>query len=203
MGSDGETHQGIFDLSYLSSIPNMHIMAPKNKWELSDMLKFAVGFDGPVALRYPRGEAYDGLKEFREPIVLGKAEWLLNDRQIVLIAVGSMVKTALEVRSALAKKGYGCSIINARFVKPIDTGIIDEALTSHELIVTMEENVASGGFGEKVRDYLAEKKSDAKLVTITIPDEYVEHGNVDILRREVGIDTETIVRRVTEAMEGV
>ncbi len=203
VGSDGETHQGIFDLSYLSSIPNMHIMAPKNKWELSDMLKFAVGFDGPAALRYPRGEAYDGLKEFREPIVLGKAEWLLNDRQIVLIAVGSMVKTALEVRSALAKKGYGCSIINARFVKPIDTGIIDEALTSHELIVTMEENVASGGFGEKVRDYLAEKKSDAKLVTITIPDEYVEHGNVDILRREVGIDTETIVRRVTEAMEGV
>ncbi len=203
VGSDGETHQGIFDLSYLSSIPNMHIMAPKNKWELSDMLKFAVGFDGPVALRYPRGEAYDGLKEFREPIVLGKAEWLLNDRQIVLIAVGSMVKTALEVRSALAKKGYGCSIINARFVKPIDTGIIDEALTSHELIVTMEENVASGGFGEKVRDYLAEKKSDARLVTITIPDEYVEHGNVDILRREVGIDTETIVRRVTEAMEGV
>ena len=203
VGSDGETHQGIFDLSYLSSIPNMHIMAPKNKWELSDMLKFAVGFDGPAALRYPRGEAYDGLKEFREPIVLGKAEWLLNDRQIVLIAVGSMVKTALEVRSALAKKGYGCSIINARFVKPIDTGIIDEALTSHELIVTMEENVASGGFGEKVRDYLAEKKSDAKLVTITIPDEYVENGNVDILRREVGIDTETIVRRVTEAMEGV
>ena len=164
VGSDGETHQGIFDLSYLSSIPNMHIMAPKNKWELSDMLKFAVGFDGPAALRYPRGEAYDGLKEFREPIVLGKAEWLLNDRQIVLIAVGSMVKTALEVRSALAKKGYGCSIINARFVKPIDTGIIDEALTSHELIVTMEENVASGGFGEKVRDYLAEKKRDRKSV---------------------------------------
>lgn len=198
VGSDGETHQGIFDLSYLSSIPNMHIMAPKNKWELSDMLKFAVGFDGPVALRYPRGEAYDGLKEFRDPIVLGKAEWLLNDRQIVLIAVGSMVKTALEVRSALAKKGYGCSIINARFVKPIDTGIIDEALVNHELIVTMEENVASGGFGEKVRDYLAEKKSDAKLMTVTIPDEYVEHGNVDILRREVGIDAETIVRRVAE-----
>ncbi len=198
VGSDGETHQGIFDLSYLSSIPNMHIMAPKNKWELSDMLKFAVGFDGPVALRYPRGEAYDGLKEFRDPIVLGKAEWLLNDRQIVLIAVGSMVKTALEVRSALAKKGYGCSIINARFVKPVDTGIIDEALVNHELIVTMEENVASGGFGEKVRDYLAEKKSDAKLMTVTIPDEYVEHGNVDILRREVGIDAETIVRRVAE-----
>lgn len=198
VGSDGETHQGIFDLSYLSSIPNMHIMAPKNKWELSDMLKFAVKFNGPIALRYPRGEAYDGLKEFREPIAFGKAEWLLRDRQVVLIAVGSMVKTALCVRSALAKKGYGCSIINARFVKPIDTDIIDEALKNHELIVTMEENVASGGFGEKVRDYLGTVKSSARLLNITIPDEYVEHGNVEILRKEVGIDTETIVNKIVE-----
>lgn len=200
VGSDGETHQGIFDLSYLSSIPNMHIMAPKNKWELSDMLKFAVKFNGPIALRYPRGEAYDGLKEFREPIAFGKAEWLLNDRQVVLIAVGSMVKTALCVRSALAKKGYGCSIINARFVKPIDMDIIDEALKNHELIVTMEENVASGGFGEKVRDYLGTVSSRVKLLNITIPDEYVEHGNVEILRKEVGIDTETIVNKIVESV---
>lgn len=198
VGSDGETHQGIFDLSYLSSIPNMHIMAPKNKWELSDMLKFAVRFNGPVALRYPRGEAYDGLKEFREPIAFGKAEWLLKDRQVALIAVGSMVKTALGVRSALAKKGYGCSIINARFVKPIDTDMIDEVRINHELIVTMEENVASGGFGEKVRDYLSVAGSNTRLLTITIPDEYVEHGNVEILRREVGIDAETIVDRITQ-----
>lgn len=201
VGSDGETHQGIFDLSYLSSIPNMHIMAPKNKWELSDMLKFAISFNGPIALRYPRGEAYDGLREFREPIAFGKAEWLLNDRQIVLIAVGSMVKTALNVRSALVKRGYGCSIINARFVKPIDTDIIDETLKNHELIVTMEENVASGGFGEKVRDYLGSINSSVKLLNITIPDEYVEHGNVDILRREVGIDEETIESRIMEVLE--
>lgn len=200
VGSDGETHQGIFDLSYLSSIPNMHIMAPKNKWELSDMLKFAVTFNAPIALRYPRGEAYDGLKEFREPIAFGKAEWLLKDRQVVLIAVGSMVKTALCVRSALAKKGYGCSIINARFVKPIDTDMIDEALKNHELIVTMEENVASGGFGEKVRGYLGTVRSSIKLLNITIPDEYVEHGNVEILRKEVGIDTETIVNKIVEAV---
>lgn len=200
VGSDGETHQGIFDLSYLSSIPNMHIMAPKNKWELSDMLKFAVNFNGPIALRYPRGEAYDGLKEFREPIAFGKAEWLLKDRQVVLIAVGSMVKTALCVRSALAKKGYGCSIINARFVKPIDTDMIDEALKNHELIVTMEENVASGGFGEKVRGYLGTVKSSIKLLNITIPDEYVEHGNVEILRKEVGIDTEAIVNKIVEVV---
>ena len=201
VGSDGETHQGIFDLSYLSSIPNMHIMAPKNKWELSDMLKFAVSFQGPIALRYPRGEAYDGLREHREPIGFGKAEWIYKERFIVLVAVGSMVKTALSVRGKLIEKGYACSIINARFVKPIDTEILDEAAESHRLIVTMEENVASGGFGEKVREYLDSKEADVKLLSINIPDEYVEHGNVDILRREVGIDADTIERKILESLK--
>lgn len=196
VGSDGETHQGIFDLSYLSSIPNMHIMAPKNKWELSDMLKFAVDFNGPVALRYPRGEAFDGLKEFRAPIELGRGEWIYCEGGIVLIAVGSMVKTALEVREELRGRGYSCSIINARFVKPIDTDIILRAAENHDIFVTMEENVASGGFGEKVRELLDSKALGTALVSISIPDEYVEHGNVDILRREVGIDAGSILEKV-------
>ena len=198
VGSDGETHQGIFDLSYLSSIPNMHIMAPKNKWELSDMLKFAINFDGPIAIRYPRGEAYDGLKEYREPIRFGKSEWIYKEKDIVLVAVGSMVKTALDVRDALKEKGYNCSIINTRFVKPIDTEILDEAYMNHSLVVTMEENVASGGFGEKVREYLDSKGRRVQILNITLPDEYVEHGNVDILRKEVGIDAETIQNRIEE-----
>lgn len=198
VGSDGETHQGIFDLSYLSSIPNMHIMAPKNKWELSDMLKFAVAFQGPIALRYPRGEAYDELREYREPIQFGKAEWIYHERGIALVAVGSMVKTALAVREALTRKGFACSVINARFVKPVDTEILDEAARDHRLIVTMEENVASGGFGEKVRSYLDKTHPEKKLLAIHIPDEYVEHGNVEILRREVGIDAETIGDRILE-----
>ena len=196
VGSDGETHQGIFDLSYLSSIPNMHIMAPKNKWELSDMLKFAVTFEGPIAIRYPRGEAYDGLKEYREPIRFGKAEWLYQEKDIVLIAVGSMVKTALTVRESLKAKGYHCSIINARFVKPIDAEILYQACKTHFMVVTMEENVASGGFGEKVREYLDQRVDNIQLLNITLPDEYVEHGNVDILRKEVGIDAETIQNRI-------
>ncbi len=200
VGSDGETHQGIFDLSYLSSIPNMHILAPKNKWELSDMLKFAIAFQGPVALRYPRGEAYDGLREYREPIVLGKAEWIYQGEQIVLVAVGSMVKTALTVREQLICKGYDCSIINARFVKPIDTELIGAVSRSHKLIVTMEENVASGGFGEKVRAYLDNIHAQAKLLCISIPDEYVEHGNVEILRKEVGIDADTITDRILQTV---
>lgn len=202
VGSDGETHQGIFDLSYLSSIPNMHIMAPKNKWELSDMLKFAIDFHGPIALRYPRGEAFDGLREHREPIILGMGEWIYHEKDIVLVAVGSMVKTALAVREALQLKGYACSIINARFVKPIDTEILNEAVKDHSLIVTMEENVASGGFGEKVREYLDESGYQGSLLTISIPDEYVEHGNVEILREEVGIDAYSIQRRIEEVLCG-
>ena len=202
VGSDGETHQGIFDLSYLSSIPNMHIMAPKNKWELSDMLKFAIDFQGPIALRYPRGEAFDGLREHREPIIMGMSEWIYHEKDIVLVAVGSMVKTALAVREALQLKGYACSIINARFVKPIDTEILNEAVKDHSLIVTMEENVASGGFGEKVREYLDESGYQGSLLTISIPDEYVEHGNVEILREEVGIDAYSIQRRIEEVLCG-
>ncbi len=204
VGSDGETHQGIFDLSYLSSIPNMHIMAPKNKWELSDMLKYAIGFEGPIAIRYPRGEAFDELKEFRAPVEYGKSEWLYKEKDIVLVAVGSMVKTALTVREALLMDGYFCSIINARFVKPIDTDILDEACREHSLVVTMEENVASGGFGEKVRSYLDAqnfKKATPDILNITIPDEYVEHGNVDILRKEVGIDAASIIRKIKKRLE--
>lgn len=108
VGSDGETHQGIFDLSYLSSVPNMQIMAPKNKWELSDMMKFAVDFGAPIAVRYPRGEAYDGLKEYRQPIQYGKAEWIYKEKDIALFAVGSMVKTAEAVYAKLKEAGKKC-----------------------------------------------------------------------------------------------
>ncbi len=196
VGSDGETHQGIFDLSFLSSIPNMHIMAPKNKWELSDMLKFAVDFGAPIALRYPRGEAYDGLPEFREPIKLGGSEWIYEEGEIALLAIGSMVKVAVEVRKALKERGYRCSLVNARFVKPIDTDMVGKVCNTHELIVTMEENVASGGFGEKVRASMAEKDTHANLIQITIPDGYVEHGNVEALRQELFIDAESIIQRI-------
>ena len=195
VGSDGETHQGIFDLSYLSSIPNMHIMAPKNKWELSDMIKYAVDFGSPIAVRYPRGEAYDGLKEFRLPIEYGKGEWIYEEKDICLIAVGSMVKVAEQVRRELKERGYSCSLINARFVKPIDEEMIMEARAVHKLLVTMEENVASGGFGEKVREFL-DRTGGGKMLAITIPDEYVEHGNVELLKQEIGMDADSVVKRV-------
>ena len=203
VGSDGETHQGIFDLSYLSSIPNMHIMAPKNKWELSDMMKFAVAFEGPIAVRYPRGEAYDGLELFRSPIHFGKGEVLYEEEDIALLAVGSMVKVADEVRKNLKKRGYSCTLVNARFIKPIDEELIRKLCKEHKLLVTMEENVESGGFGEKVLSFVNRAGLKRKVETITLADEYVEHGNVDLLKQEVGRDADSITARVMTAYVGL
>ncbi len=198
VGSDGETHQGIFDLSYLSSMPNMTIMSPKNKWELSDMLKYAVTHDGPIALRYPRGQAFEGLYENRAPISYGKSEWIYREKGIALVAVGSMIPTALEVRKALKEKEIPCTLVNARFVKPIDKEMLDEAVQTHSLIVTLEENVASGGFGEQVRAYLDEKKAEAELIQVCLPDAYVEHGSIDILRKKLKIDAESVLTRILQ-----
>lgn len=201
VGSDGETHQGVFDFTYLSGIPNMHICAPKNKWELSDMLKFAVALEAPVAVRYPRGTAYAGLKEYREPVRLGKAEWIYKEREIALFAVGSMVKTAETVRDILKEKGHEVSLVNARFVKPIDREAVREACRDHALIVTMEENVACGGFGEKVLAYMNDHGLGNLFLGIAVPDVFVEHGNVDLLKRQIGIDPESIVEKIGEALK--
>ncbi len=203
VGSDGETHQGIFDLSYLSSIPNMCVMAPKNKWELSDMMKFAVAYDGPIAIRYPRGEAYDGLERFRAPIELGKYEIIYDETEIALLAVGSMVKTAVEVRKALREMGYACTLVNARFVKPVDKETLVELSGDHKLIVTMEENVKNGGFGEGILEYLDQIGSRVRVLNVSLPDEYVEHGNVDLLKQEVGIDAESVVKRIVAEYIGL
>ncbi len=196
VGSDGETHQGIFDLSYLSNIPNMCVMAPKNKWELSDMIKFALKYEGPIAIRYPRGKAYDGLSEFRTPIQYGQSEWVFRESEICLIAVGSMVKTAVEVRERLKEQGKNVSIMNARFVNPVDEEMIKEAAKFHSHIVTMEENVQSGGFGERIGSYLMREGINCKLTSIAIPDIYVEHGNVDLLKKEIGLDTDSIIEKI-------
>ena len=202
VGSDGETHQGIFDYTYLTGIPNMHVCAPKNKWELSDMMKFAVGLGKPIAVRYPRGTAYAGLKEYRAEVELGRAEWIYREREIALFAVGSMVKTAERVRDALKEKGFAVSLINARFVKPIDETAVEEACRDHELIVTMEENVACGGYGEKVLDYMNRQGLGNRLLTVALPDAYVEHGNVELLKAEIGIDAKGIADRICGIMGG-
>ena len=196
VGSDGETHQGIFDLSFLASIPNLCIMAPKNKQELYSMLRFAIKYEGPIAIRYPRGEAYEGLEGFREKIVYGKAEMLYPEKDIALLAVGSMVRVAEEVRESLKEKGLSCTLINARFVKEFDRELIASLAEDHKLLVTMEENVTTGGFGERVVDYVESNDIDLRVLKIALPDMYVEHGNVNILYKDAGIDAQSVVERI-------
>lgn len=196
VGSDGETHQGVFDLSFLSLIPNLSILSPKNRWEMADMVRFAVGFQYPIALRYPRGEAYEGLKEFRAPIEYGKSELLYEESEIAVMFVGHMSFLAEQVREDLKAAGYQCSLINARFVKPLDTERIRKISENHRILVTIEENVLTGGFGEQVEDFVMREGIPLKVCTIGISDDYVEHGNVDVLRKEVGLDRESIVKKV-------
>ena len=201
VGSDGETHQGMFDISYFNSMPNMTLMAPKNVLELEKMLEFAAGFDGPIAIRYPRGKAYTGLKEYDTKIEYGKSEKITGGADIALLAVGSMVETAVKVRKILLQHGIDVTIVNARFVKPLDTEMLDHLTEQHKLIVTIEENVRSGGFGEHVTEYLMRTGSDARVQILALPDEYIEHGNVEVLRKETGLDVETMTAKIRKLYE--
>lgn len=196
VGADGETHQGIFDLSYLGSIPNMTVMSPKNRWEMADMIRFAVDFPGPIAVRYPRGEAYEGMQGFRSPVVYGKSEVLYEEDQIALVFVGHMSSLAEQVRMELKKAGCGCTLVNARFVKPLDGELLERLAKTHSLLVTIEENVLTGGFGSRVRDYISRLEHPVRVCTVGIPDVYVEHGNVEVLRQENGLGKGAVVRRI-------
>ena len=196
VGADGETHQGILDLSFFSSIPNMTVFAPKNLYELYDIMKFSLDYNHPLAIRYPRGEAFDGEQEHRAPIVLGKSEMLYEGEQVALVAVGSMVETAVQVKDELAESGIQATVVNARFVKPLDTEMLDHLAEKHNMIVTMEENVIRGGFGEAVSDYYMTKGSAVYVKHVGIPDEFVEHGNVAQLKTSLGMDAWAIAGKI-------
>ena len=196
VGSDGETHHGCFDLSYLSMMPNMTVMAPKNKWELSDMLKFAIRQKSPVAIRYPRGEAYTGLEDYRAPIEMGKAEILEKGKEIAILAVGNMVRTAVQVTENLRNRGYEPTLVNMRFVKPLDMDLLEILREDHSLIVTMEENVKSGGFGEQVMTYYGSRLHSPAVRIVAIEDKFVPHGSVEDLMHQQQMDSASVTERI-------
>ncbi len=201
VGGDGETHQGIFDLSYLSSIPNMTVLSPKNKWELEAMLKFALDFDGPIALRYPREEAYLLGKEFDAPIEYGKSERIYKGKDLAVISVGHMFPEAVDVCRTLKEEGYYPSLINARFVKPLDEEMIRSLSADHALIAVIEENVNSGGYGEQVMACVMRENLPVRVLSLSLPDDYVEHGSVETLREKTGLDVETMVGKIQTAYQ--
>ena len=196
VGSDGETHQGAYDMAYLNHIPNMTILSPKNKWELADMLRFAVQHDGPIALRYPRGTAYDGLQEFRSPIEYGKSEMIYEESDIAILSVGHMMEEAYKVWKQLKEKGYNCTLVNARFVKPMDTDMLHKLAETHKMFVAIEEGIANGGFGQSVSQFVYQNGLDVKVLVNAIQDQYVEQGSIGQLRKQIKLDADSIVEKV-------
>jgi len=200
VGADGVTHQGVFDYSFLSSIPNMTVTAPKNKWELSDLIKFAFAYGHPIAIRYPRGSAYEGMQDIREPVVYGKSELIVQGSDVLLFAAGSMVEEAQAVRELLVQEA-DCTIVNARFIHPFDTQMLMEQLPKHRLLVTMEENVMSGGFGEHVEAWVLENMPGTAVLRIAVPDQFVEHGDCATLKKELGIDAASVAAKIRSALQ--
>ena len=202
VGNDGETHQGILDLSYLSHIPGMTVMAPRDASELKEMLRFAIELKQPVAIRYPRGQACDMAEEVRVPLALGKAEVLYRENEIALLAVGSMVETAVKVRELLQAGSYRATVVNMRFVSPMDFDLLDEMAAKHRVVVTLEENVLSGGFGEKVAAYYADRGWRVRIKNIALPNQYIEHGDTAVLREKYGLTAEKIAGEVRAFYRG-
>ena len=196
VGADGETHQGNFDISYLSMMPGMTVMAPKNDWELKEMLRFAVKADGPVAIRYPRGNAYQGLQEYQTAVEMGKSEVLHSGCKVAVLALGNMVEICAEVCSELQKEGIDSTFVNVRFVKPLDTALLDQLARNHSLVVTVEENVQNGGFGQQVCGYMEEHHPGIQVLPVAIPDRFVPHGGVDSLRVQLGLSANAIAEKI-------
>ena len=189
VGSDGETHQGVFDLSFLSHIPNMTVLSPKNDWELGEMLDFAVnGWDGPIAVRYPRGTAETGFAEYQMPIVYGKAELIQDGEKVAILAEGHMLRAAAEAAEMLQADGYQPMLVNMRFIKPLDEAMLLLVAEKCEHIVTVEDNVKMGGFGSKVLEFYGEKGIQLDVLNLGFPDRYIEQGTQSQLFERYGLD---------------
>ncbi len=202
VGEDGLTHNGIFDLSYLRSLPNMVVMAPKDENELCRMIVTALAHDGPIAIRYPRGTG-TGVKIKRKihPILIGKGEILNNGKDILILAIGSSVYEALSAQSMLMEQDIAATVVNCRFVKPLDADLITSLAKKIPRIITVEENVCQGGFGSAILECLGDKGiTNFSVKRIGIPDTFVEHGPQDFLRSKYGIDAPAIVNAAKELM---
>lgn len=202
VGADGSTHQGIFDISYLSEIPNMTILSPKNRYEMEAAFDFAYHWTGPVAIRYPRGTASEQWKEFQAPMEYGKSEILYKGHDIAILAVGNMLEEAQKTYDILKQAGQEPTLVNVRFVKPLDQKLLEELEQTHSLICTMEENVWNGGYGQAVSGYLKENgRGKAKFISFAIKDQFVEHGSIPELREMLGLDGAHMAARILKDLD--
>jgi len=201
VGEDGETHQGVFDISYMRHIPNMVVMSPKDEEELRHMLFTAVEYEkGPISIRYPRGHGVGvPLSDTFVHLPIGKAEVLLEGSDIAFLAVGNQVYTALKAAESLKKEGVRAAVVNCRFIKPMDEDLVCEMALKIKRIATIEENVLLGGFGSAVLEVLSNKGiNNIRLVRIGLPDKFIEHGKADLLREKYGLSAEKVIEKIKQ-----
>ena len=196
VGSDGETHQGIYDYSYMNIIPGMTVMAPKNRLEFMDMREFANSFDGPVAIRYPRGSVSDIFSDIKNEVYYGKAERIYDGEGTAILTIGASIEEGAQVYKLLKERGENPSLINARFENPIDIGLIKELENKHEKLLTIEENISAGGFGMNVLRAVNENRINLKVINAALPDEYIQHGGVNKLKEVYGFTPEAIIEKL-------
>ena len=196
VGNDGETHHGMFDLSYLNNIPNISVMAPKDTKELELMIDLSLDIKGPVAIRYPRGNSYFLDKGKYEPIKLGEYEVINKGKDIAVIAIGNMVKQAIDSMDILKEKGIEPTIVNARFLKPIDEAILRDIFNNHKYIVTIEDNVIIGGFGSRINKFLIDNNYDNKILNIALEEEFIPHGDINSLYEAYGLSAKCIAQKI-------
>ncbi len=204
VGDDGPTHHGAFDVSYLRALPNMTVMAPRDEAMLVRMLRIALTHGGPMALRYPRGEAEGvALPALPEPVDIGRGEILREGERVAFVGYGYGVPVALGAAELLeAEHRTEATVADARFAKPLDAELVTELAAEHELIVTVEENVLAGGFGSAVVEELADRDAlgDTRVLRLGLPDRFVTHGKPALLREEVGLTPKAVAERVAEAL---
>ena len=200
VGEDGKTHQGLFDISYLSEMPNMKLMAPKDGNELVEMLDLAVKMEGPVAIRYPKGAQTDRFRGSCAPVRPGKAEVLRRGKDLCIWAVGNMCETGDEVCCNLEKAGYSATLINTRFVKPFDKELLKEISADHRFIMTLEENISIGGFGRAVLNEIAREKLDLITEVCAVSDSFIDHGTAGQQRKRCGLDAASLTERALKLL---
>ena len=198
VGNDGETHHGMFDLSYLNIVPNITVMSPKDTKELELMMELSLEINGPVAIRYPRGNYSYLNKGTYDKINLGTYEVIENGEDIAILAIGNMVEHALKAKEITLKDNINPTIINARFLKPMDENLLHKLCKEHKYIITIEDNVLSGGFGSNINQFVIDNKYDVKINNIGISDKFINQGNIDKLYEEVGLSPEGIALKIKE-----
>jgi len=202
VGDDGETHHGVFDFSFLSHIPNMTIMAPKDETDFIEMIRFAASHNGPIALRYPRGECCNLEKISNSTSVeYGKGEILNLGKDVAIIAVGKMVEEGYKVLQIFKDEGRNITLANGRFIKPLDEELVMSLANNHRTLVTMEDNVLSGGFGSSINNILITNGYKGQIINIGLPDSFVEHGSVEELYKEYNLDAESVHILIKEKIE--